>query len=137
MTMTNNGLNSLTLDSFFQEGIIDNNGVYVTDLNAGVVNLFGQFRDAEQGFHESQLYLATEQDEGFPDLVAKSSILGSGAYWWWILMLNNLENPLKDIKANWIYAINSKSMIDNFVNTTNSAASAGSNGRLGNIVELN
>lgn len=75
--------------------------------------------DNWHSFGEVQRYLVSEDEDGFPELVAKHSALGSQEYWWWILFLNRLDNPLTDIKENWIYSINSRNQISNFITETN------------------
>jgi hypothetical protein len=46
-------------------------------------------------------------------------VLGSQDYWWWILFLNRLDDPLTAIKENWIYSINSRAQISSFITETN------------------
>ena len=128
--------NTLSFDSFFQDTIVDNNGVAVTDINAGLVNLFGKYNDYRENFFEEQRYLVNEVEEGYPDLVAKHSILGDQEHWWWLLLLNKLENPMTDIKANYIYSINNQNEIQLFVNKTNEDT-ASSNDRIGKVLDLN
>ncbi len=132
-----NLLNSIKLDSFFQERILDNNGVSVTDINAGLVNLFTKFNEEANSFNEEERYLVSEFEEGYPDLIAKHSILTDQQYWWWILLLNRLENPMEDLKPNWLYSINSQRQINDFINKSNDSGNTNSNKRIGKIVELN
>ena len=106
MSVSTNSLNDISFDSFFQERIVDNNGISVTDINRGLVNLFKNYNEQADNFTEVERYLVGEFEEGYPDLVAKNSNLRNTKYWWWVLLLNNLENPMTDIRANWIYAIN-------------------------------
>ena len=100
-------INDISLDSFFQDRIIDPNGVSVTDINAGLRNLFYNFNEYENNFTPDEKYFVSDIEEGYPDLVAKKSILGNQDYWWWITLLNRLENPMTDFKTNWVYSINS------------------------------
>ncbi|MBR2245920.1 MAG: hypothetical protein IJ880_02640 [Bacilli bacterium] len=137
MAIANNTLNSIYLDSFFQERILDNNGVSVTDINSGLVNLFTKFNEEADNFSEEQRFLVSEFEEGYPDLIAKHSILGDQEYWWWVLLLNRLEDPMEDLKSNWMYSINSKSQIDNFINKSNDTGNSDNNKRIGSVVELN
>lgn len=137
MAVATNYLNDTNLDSFFQERIIDNNGVSVTDINAGLVNLFTKFNEEADNFFEEQRYLVSEFEEGYPDLIAKHSILRDQQYWWWILLLNRLEDPMTDFQPNWIYSINDKTQIDSFINKTNETGTSNDNKRIGTIVELN
>ena len=137
MAVSTNSLNDLPFDSFFQETVIDNNGVAVTDINAGLVNLFSRFNEEANNFEDSQLYLVSEFEEGYPDLIAKHSILGDQQYWWWICLLNRLENPMTDLKRNWIYSINDFQQIADFINKSNETGSSSNNNRIGKIVELN
>lgn len=132
-----NLLNDINLDSFFQERILDNNGVSVTDINAGLVNLFTKFNEEAESFSEEQHYLVSEFEEGYPDLIAMHSILSHQQYWWWILLLNRLENPMTDLKTNWVYSINSEQQINDFINKSNDTGKNDSNKRIGTIVELN
>lgn len=136
MSVSTNSLNDVSFDSFFQERIVDNNGISVTDINRGLVNLFKNYNEQADNFTEVERYLVGEFEEGYPDLVAKNSNLRNTKYWWWVLLLNNLENPMTDIRANWIYAINSPATINSFINKTNQT-NAASNNRIGTIVELN
>ena len=64
MAIANNTLNSIYLDSFFQERILDNNGVSVTDINSGLVNLFTKFNEEADNFSEEQRFLVSEFEEG-------------------------------------------------------------------------
>ena len=136
MAISTNSLNATNFDSFFQETILDNNGVAVTDINAGLINLFKTFNEEADNFSEVERYLVGEFEDGYPDLVAKNSNLANTKYWWWICLLNRLENPMTDIRANWIYAINSPATINSFINKSNQIMSI-SNRRIGTIVELN
>ncbi len=136
MAISTNSLNATNFDSFFQETILDNNGVAVTDINAGLINLFKTFNEEADNFSEVERYLVGEFEDGYPDLVAKNSNLANTKYWWWICLLNRLENPMTDIRANWIYAINSPATINSFINKSNQIMST-SNRRIGTIVELN
>lgn len=130
--------NSVSFDSFFTEIITDNNGISGTDINAGLKNLYEFFNENANSLEEVQNYLVGEIEEGYPDLVAKRSVLGSQDYWWWILLLNRLDNPLEDIKYNWVYSINSSEQINNFIeNSNNNNNETKADSRLGSIVELN
>ena len=129
-------INDISLDSFFQDRIVDPNGVSVTDINAGLRNLFYNFNEYENNFTPDEKYFVSEIEEGYPDLVAKKSILGNQDYWWWITLLNRLENPMTDFKTNWVYSINNYTQISDFINTTNEETSSNSS-RLGKVVELN
>lgn len=137
MSTNRSYLNSISFASFFQEVILDNNGIPVTDINAGLQNLFVNFNENADNFFDEQRFYVSENEEGFPDLVAYLSILGDQNYWWWVLLLNRLENPFLDIKVNWIYSINSADQIQSFINNTNETNSSRSTNRLGKLVELN
>lgn len=134
---SSNSQNGISLDSFFTKEISDNNGITVCDINEGLVNLFKNFNDYSENISQIQRYLVSEEEEGFPDLIAKRSILSDQQYWWWILLLNRLENPFTEIKANWVYSINSTGQINNFINNTNSINSSTNNDRIGKVIELN
>lgn len=130
------GVNDIELDSFFQERIVDPNGISVTDINAGLRNLFANFNEYADDFTDNERYFVNDIEAGYPDLIAKKSILGSQNYWWWITLINRLENPMSDFKTNWIYSIVDINQISSFINKTNETAES-SNNRIGKIVELN
>jgi len=136
MSDTTKFLNDISLDSFFQDTIVDNNGVAVTDINRGLQNLFSQFNERADDFTPTERYFVNDIEEGYPDLIARKSLLGDQAYWWWILLLNRLENPMTDLKENWVYSINDSSQIENFINYTNETSSS-NNSRIGKTIELN
>lgn len=132
-----NKSNDINLDSYFTESTIDNNKNSIVDLNVGLVNLFAFFNEKADDFSEVQRYLVAEYEEGYPDLVALHSAYGDQAYWWWLMLLNRLEDPLTDIKDNWVYSINSSSQVNNFINDSNNIQDANKKSRAGTIVELN
>lgn len=136
---TTNYINNTAFDSFFQKRILDNNGISVTDINAGLMNLFAKFNEEEATtFFEVERRLCSELEDGYPDVIALRSSLGNQGYWWWLLLLNRLENPFTDIKTNWIYSINSPLQISNFIDATNNSNNNSiTNDRYGSIVELN
>ena len=137
MAVSTKTFNDVELDSFFQERIIDNNGVDVTDINAGLTNLFAFFNEKEDTLYENERYMVKDYENGYPDLVARNSILCDQKYWWWILLMNRLENPMTDIKTHWVYSILDRSDINNFVNQSNENIDSQRDNRIGSIVELN
>lgn len=130
------GVNDIEFDSFFQERIVDHNGVSVIDINAGLRNLFTSFNEYADEFTDEERYFVNDIDAGYPDLIAKKSVLGSQRYWWWITLINRLENPMSDFKANWVYSIVDANQISSFINKTNETTES-SNSRIGKVVELN
>lgn len=130
-------VNNINFDSYFNKTVIDNNGNTVTDINAGLDNLFAYFNNAEYNLTTSQSYLVSEYEEGYPDLVAYRSILGSQQYWWWVLLLNKLDDSFTDIKYNWVYSINDAQQINSFIENSTEANTSEDENRLGKIVELN
>jgi hypothetical protein len=128
---------SINLDSFFSKQTIDNNGNTCTDINLGLDKLFANFNYFELNIKEEQRYLVSEYEENYPDLVAMHSILQSQEYWWWILLMNSLEDPLSDIKSNWVYSINSQEQITEFLKIVNEDTSTvNTNGAIGETVTL-
>lgn len=111
--------NTIRYDSFFSTKTTDNNGRECCDVNAGLKRLYQALNDNWYSFGEVQRYLVSEDEDGFPELVARHSVLGSQDYWWWILFLNRLDDPLTAIKENWIYSINSRAQISSFITETN------------------
>ena len=137
MAICTQSFNDIELDSFFQSRITDNNNVSVTDINAGLVNLFSYFNEREANMTETQRYMVRDFEEGYPDLVSRNSILSDQVYWWWILLANRLENPMTEIKPNCIYSILSRTDINDFINKSNENIDSQRNDRIGSIVELN
>jgi hypothetical protein len=111
--------NSVNLDSYFPDVIVDPNGESVCDINAGLYNLFKQYNDYEHNFSEVERYLIREYEENYPDLVALYSAFGSQKYWWWFLLLNKLADGFEDLKTNHIYSINSPTQVNSFINASN------------------
>ena len=130
-------VNNINFDSYFDKTVIDNNGNTVTDVNAGLDNLFAYFNNTEYNLSTTQSYLVSEHEEGYPDLVAYHSILGSQQYWWWILLLNKLDDSFTDIKYNWVYSINDAQQINSFIENSTEANTSEDENRLGKVVELN
>lgn len=123
------------LESYFPTVLKDNNGNPASDINEGLMNLFIPIR--ENGISYSQEYLVSDFEEGYPDLVARDSQLKDSDYWWWILLMNGLTDPLVGIKANWVYGIMSISSIDSLVADINNSQNSATDERIGEIVELN
>ena len=130
-------VNNINFDSYFDKTAVDNNGNTVTDINAGLDNLFAYFNTAEYNLTTTQSYLVSEYEEGYPDLVAYRSILGSQQYWWWVLLLNKLDDSFTDIKYNWVYSINDAQQINSFIENSTEANTSEDENRLGKVVELN
>lgn len=138
MATNSNNLNNVYFDSFFQSTVIDNNGILVTDINAGLRNLFVTLNDEIPYMTETSRHLCTEAEEAYPDLLATHSILGGQQYWWWILLFNKLENPFTEILPNWIYSIVDAADIENFIDISNTGVNNyNNNDRFGTVVELN
>lgn len=128
----------INLDSFFSKVTTDNNGVTCCDINEGLYELFESFNYYELNMHEEQRYLVANFEAGYSDSVAKNSILGSQEFWWWILLMNHLEDPLVDIKENWIYSINSKEQVSELLAkmNENSYITTNKNNDLGKVINI-
>ena len=137
MSIAIKSLNDIRFNSFFQDRIVDPNGISVTDINAGLRNLFYNLNEEAEQFTPSEKFFVTEIEAGYPDLIAKKSELNNQAFWWWITVLNRLENPMTDFKENWLYSIVDYSQIQNFINQTNENVSSNNSNRIGKVVELN
>lgn len=137
MSIAIKSLNDIRFNSFFQDRIVDPNGISVTDINAGLRNLFYNLNEEAEQFTPSEKFFVTEIEAGYPDLIAKKSELNNQAFWWWITVLNRLENPMTDFKENWLYSIVDYSQIQNFINQTNENVSSNNSSRIGKVVELN
>lgn len=137
MSIAIKSLNDIRFNSFFQDRIVDPNGISITDINAGLRNLFYNLNEEAEQFTPSERFFVTEIEAGYPDLIAKKSELNNQAFWWWITVLNRLENPMTDFKENWLYSIVDYSQIQNFINQTNENVSSNNSSRIGKVVELN
>ena len=137
MTIKKNTACSVNMDSFFPDTIVDPKGVAVTDINAGIDTLFRMFNEEEPHYVESQTYLVREYEEAYPELVAKDSIMENTAYWWWLLLINRLENPFTDVKRHWAYSILDTNDINSLIETANTIVENKSHQRIGNVIELN
>ena len=137
MSIAIKSLNDIRFNSFFQDRIVDPNGISVTDINAGLRNLLYNLNEEAEQFTPSEKFFVTEIEAGYPDLIAKKSELNNQAFWWWITVLNRLENPMTDFKENWLYSIVDYSQIQNFINQTNENVSSNNSSRIGKVVELN
>ncbi len=124
-----------SMESYFADVILDNNGQSATDINKGLMDLF--IPVIESRASEVENYLVSDIEDGYPDLVAKNSSLNSPSLWWWLLIMNGLDDSLAGIKSNWIYSINSQEQLssinDDIINGEHSATES----RLGETVELN
>lgn len=129
--------NTISYDSYFQDRIVDPNGISVCDINKGLDNLYKYFVDTKDQFYTSQRYLVPEQEEGYPDMVAYKSILGSQAFWWWVLLINELDDGFQGIKQNWAYSIVNSNQVSTFIQNSTSAEEASNDERIGTVVELN
>jgi len=130
-------MNTTQFNSFFEQTILDNNGIPVTDINAGLVKLFTFFNDQANNLGEVQNYLVREHEEAYPDLIAINSAYGDQEFWWWLLLLNRLEDPFTQLKASWVYSINSPEQVNNLINAANQTDRGQGADRAGTIVELN
>ena len=129
-----------TFSSFFDNRVIDNNGIAVTDINTGINNLFLKYTVNAENLVDDQRYLVSENEENYPDLVAKNSLINNASLWWWFMMTNRLDDTLKDVEANYTYSIVTQSQMEDTINDTwanNIETSNGSNSRIGQIIELN
>ena len=129
--------NSINYDSFFTETIIDPNGVTVCDMNAGLDNLYKYFNDYADRFDTAQRYVVPEHEEGYPDLIAARSILGSQDFWWWVLLLNRQDDAFEGLKQNWVYSIATGTQVETFIQDSTTAEEASSDNRIGTVIELN
>lgn len=135
--MANTQENDIPFNSFFSQIVKDNNGKTVTDVNAGLVNLYSFFNDEEHKLIADQAYLVSKFEEHFPDLVAMTSLLTKQDYWWWILLLNRLDNPLEELKENWVYSIINPVAVNSLITDSNTNKQEQTTSRIGSIVELN
>lgn len=127
-------------NAFFEERTVDNNGISVTDINTGINNLFAKYIVNEQNLNEDQRYLVSENEAYYPDLVAAHCLLNNPKLWWWFLLTNRLDDPLKDVEANYTYSVVSSTQMTNVIDdvwANQIETSLGSSARIGQIIELN
>jgi hypothetical protein len=129
--------NNVNFDSYFTDRIVDPKGVSICDMNMGLNNLYKYFVETKNNFSTTQRYLVPEQDDGYPDAVAYKSILGSQAFWWWVLLINEQDDGLEGIKENWAYSIVDGEQINSFIQDSTSADEASTDERIGTVIELN
>ena len=129
--------NSINYDSFFTKTVVDPNGVTVCDMNAGLDNLYKYFNDYADRFDTAQRYFVPEHEEGYPDLIAARSILGSQDFWWWVLLLNRQDDAFEGLKQNWVYSIATGTQVETFIQDSTTAKEASSDDRIGTVIELN
>ena len=137
MAIKKNTVCSVNMDSFFPDVIVDSNGVAVTDINAGLETLFRMFNEEAPKYTESQNSLVKDFEEAYPELVAKNSIMANEAYWWWLLLVNRIENPFVEIAKFWVLSILNTNDINSLIETGNTIVENKNNQRIGNIIELN
>lgn len=129
--------NDINYDSYFKETIVDPKGVTVCDMNAGLNNLYKYFNEAADSLDTVQRYFVPEHQEGYPDLVAARSILGSQVFWWWVLLINRQDDAFEGLKQNWVYSVITGTQISSFIQNSTSANEASSDNRIGTVIELN
>lgn len=129
--------NDINYDSYFKETIVDPKGITVCDMNAGLNNLYKYFNEAANQLDTVQRYFVPEHQEGYPDLVAARSILGSQVFWWWVLLINRQDDAFEGLKQNWVYSVITGTQISSFIQNSTSANEASSDNRIGTVIELN
>lgn len=129
--------NDVNYDSYFKDTIVDPNGVTVCNMNNGLNNLYKYFNEVADQFVTSQRYFVPEHEEGYPDLIAARSILGSQVFWWWVLLLNRQDDAFEGLKQNWVYSIANGTQVSSFIQSSTSAEEASTDDRIGTVIELN
>lgn len=129
--------NDVNYDSYFQDTIVDPNGITVCDMNAGLNNLYKYFNETADRLDTVQRYFVPEHQEGYPDLIAARSILGSQVFWWWVLLMNRQDDAFEGLKQNWVYSIVTGTQVSSFIQNSTSADEASSDDRIGTVIELN
>ena len=67
-------------------------------------------------------------------------LLNNPKLWWWFLLTNRLDDPLKDVEANYTYSVVSSTQMTNVIDdvwANQIETSLGSSTRIGQIIELN
>lgn len=96
-------MNLDSFSSYFNKTIVDNNGIAVSDINAGIKNLYDNVILPTDD-SDYKLFVVTEEDQGFPDLIAHK-YFGDQNYWYFFLLSNGIEDPFKEVTLGWAYGI--------------------------------
>ena len=108
-------MNLESFSSYFNSYIIDNNGISVSDINLGIKQLYENVIVPTDSSNY-KLFVVTEEDQGFPDLIAHK-YFGDQNLWYYFLLSNALEDPFKEITLGWAYGIVDTSETSNTIET--------------------
>lgn len=94
-------MNIEKFSSFFSDIIVDNNGIAVSDFNAGIKNLYNNIIVPSDS-SDYKMFIITEEDQGFPDLIAHK-YFGDQNLWYFFLLSNGIDDPFKELEVGWAY----------------------------------
>lgn len=94
-------MNIERFSSFFSDTIVDNNGIAVSDFNAGIKNLYNNIIVPSDS-SDYKMFIITEEDQGFPDLIAHK-YFGDQNLWYFFLLSNGIDDPFKELEVGWAY----------------------------------
>lgn len=127
-------MNLDSFSSYFNETIVDNNGIAVSDINVGIKNLYDNVILPTDD-SDYKLFVVTEEDQGFPDLIAYK-YFGDQNYWYFFLLSNGIEDPFKEVTLGWAYGIVETSEAVNNIQVAEEK-SLEAQSRIGTTVTLN
>lgn len=134
-------MNKLNSDSFldfsywFSNLIQDNNGVIVTDINEGIRKLIPDMIDQLNDIdNEHTRFMVPDCQIGMPDVAAKT-FYDNESSWWYLCLGNQIVNPFKEYKNEFLYYAFTISILSaHDVNTNNNT---NSKSKIGTVIELN
>jgi len=127
-------MNIEKFSSFFEDTIIDNNGIAVSDWNSGIKKLYENIIVPTDTSNYNMIVI-TEEDQGFPDLIAHK-YLGDQNLWYYFLLTNGIEDPFKELDVGWAYGIVDYSEAKNTINVAEESKLE-TKSRIGDTITLN
>lgn len=127
-------MNIERFSSFFENTIVDNNGIAVSDFNDGIKKLYDNvITPADTSNYK--MFIITEEDQGFPDLIAYK-YFGDQNLWYYFLLTNGIEDPFKQLDMGWAYGAVDYSDAKNSIDVAEESKLVASS-RIGDTITLN
>ena len=123
-----------SFSSFFTSRVLDNNNISVSDINLGIKQLYDNIILTTDK-SDYKLFVVTEDDQGFPDLIAHK-YFGNQDLWYYFLLSNALEDPFSEITVGWAYGIVETGQTSNTIETAEEK-NLDIQSRIGTTVTLN
>lgn len=114
---------------WFDERIVDNNDISVTDINKGLTKLIPDLIDELNNLDNAhQTFVVNEQNIGEPDAQAYL-IYGNPVLWWYICLSNLIDDPFEEFTSNKIfYAFDEKYLSEHNVETESQTTTTATTG---------